>query len=293
MRAVGFVILTWNSENYIQDCLRAILSIDDAVFHGTVIVVDNGSEDGTVDRIRSECKNFGRSVHKCELVTLDKNYGTTRSRNLGLRKLLELSPDTQYVCILDSDAEISAEALKTLTDVLDKDTSVGIVGPRMHDAAGVYQVSGKNFSTVTEKFCKVMPVRRLREYGERREKIIPAQGTGIRPVGYLMSACWMARRAVIDELGPLDEKIFYAPEDLEYCIRCWKAGYRVVYCYDADVLHHWQRLSRKKLFSRHNYEHIKGLIYVFMKYRYCLSAGKLWRSIGQNAGSEGETPEGY
>ncbi len=292
MKKVGFVILTWNSERYIRNCLRSILSIDETVFQNTVIVIDNGSEDGTVECIRSECKGFARSAHRYEFVTLDRNYGTTRSRNIGLKKLLEVSPDTQYVCILDSDTEISADALKTLTDVLDKDTLVGIVGPRMHNATGVYQVSGRNFSTVTEKFCKVIPIKQVKEYGERREKIIPAQGTGVRSVGYLMSACWVVRRTVIDEIGPLDEKIFYAPEDLEYCIRCWKAGYKVAYCYDADILHHWQRLSRKKLISRHNYEHIKGLIHVFLKYKYCFSAGKLWRSIEKQLGPE-EVPQGY
>lgn len=292
MRTVGFVILTWNSEKYIQNCLRSIFSIDEAAFHNTVIVVDNGSEDGTAECIRSECGGAEQSAHKCVLVQLDKNYGTTYSRNVGLKKLFEISPDTEYVCILDSDTEINEDAMEATIRALD-DPSVGIAGPRMHNASGVYQVSGRDFPTFTEKMCKVMPGKRLKAYGERREKIIPAQGTGTRPVGYLMSACWMARRTVIDRLGPLDEKIFYAPEDLEYCIRCWKAGYKVVYCYDADILHHWQRLSRKKLISKHNYEHIKGLVYVFAKYRYCFSAKKLWSSIGQQAELEGEASQRY
>lgn len=293
MRTVGFVILTWNSEKYIRNCLRSIFSIDATAFHNTVIVVDNGSEDETAEYIRLECRDSEQLAHKCVLIQLDKNYGTTHSRNIGLEKLCELSPDIEYVCILDSDTEISADALKMLANVLDKDTSVGIVGPRMHNASGIYQVSGKDFSTLTEKICKVMPIKRLRAYGERREKIIPAQGAGVRSVGYLMSACWMTRRSVVDKVGQFDEKIFYAPEDLEYCIRCWKAGYRVVYCYDADILHHWQRLSRKKLISKHNYEHIKGLVYVFAKYRYCFNSERLWSSIRQQVELEGESSQRY
>lgn len=279
MKTVGFVILTWNSEKYIQKCLQAIFDINANVFQCSIVVVDNGSADGTVERIETECDRHKGAPHRCTVIRLDKNYGTTHSRNIGLRRLFEISPDTEYVCVLDSDAEINEAALKTLTDVLNGDASIGIVGPRMHDASGVYQVSGKNFSTVTEKFCKVMPVRRLREYGERREKIIPAQGTGIRSVGYLMSACWMVRREIIDEIGPFDEKIFYAPEDLEYCIRCWKAGHKVAYCYDADVLHHWQRLSRKKIISKHNFEQIRGLLHIFIKYKYMFSAKRLWRTL--------------
>ena len=75
-------------------------------------------------------------------------------------------------------------------------------------------------------------------------------------------------------IGYLDENIFYAPEDVDYCIRTWQAGLRVMYCYDADILHHWQRLSRKQLISKHNWEHIKGLLYMFSKHRYVFSAKK-------------------
>lgn len=278
MKSVGFVILTWNSEKYIQNCLRAIFDIDTAAFECTVVVVDNGSIDQTVECIKTECSLHKESQHSCVVTCLDKNYGTTRSRNIGLKKLQEIKPDIEFLCILDSDTEINEKALDIMTDEL-SDPTVGIVGPRMHDTLGIYQVSGKNFPTFTEKLCKVMPLKSLRMYGEHQERIIPPQGTGTRPVGYVMSACWLMRKSTIDMVGYFDERIFYAPEDVEYCIRCWKAGYKVAYCYDADILHHWQRLSRKKLISKHNYEHIKGLLYVFNKYKYMFSTKRLWKSL--------------
>ena len=94
-----------------------------------------------------------------------------------------------------------------------------------------------------------------------------------------MSACWLIKKEVIEHIGYLDEKIFYAPEDVEYCIRAWKNGYRIMYCRDAEIIHEWQRLSRKKLFSRHNWEHIKGLAYMFCKYRYCFNTDKLEKLV--------------
>ena len=51
----------------------------------------------------------------------------------------------------------------------------------------------------------------------------------------------------------------------------------IQYCYDAEIIHEWQRLSRKKLFSKHNYEHIKGLAYLFWKHRYAFRTSGLDR----------------
>ena len=95
------------------------------------------------------------------------------------------------------------------------------------------------------------------------------------PVDYLMSACWLLRPEVFESAGLLDEKIFYAPEDAEFCIRVWKAGYQVAYCPTVSIIHEWQRLSKKKLISRINWEHMKGLTYMFWKHRYFLNAEKL------------------
>ena len=95
------------------------------------------------------------------------------------------------------------------------------------------------------------------------------------PVGYLLSACWLMKPLLLEKVGLFDEEIFYAPEDVEFCIRVWKKGLRVMHCPKAKILHHWQRLSRKRLFSIHNYKHIKGLFYMFIKHRYCFSNKKI------------------
>ncbi len=265
--SVGFVILTWNSMNVIDKCIQSILRMKRIV--SRIIVVDNASADDTlavIEKYISSEQNTGNST--CSVIKLQKNLGTTVSRNVGINYLLKEYPDITYMCILDSDTEINEESMLKMIDVLSADPNCGIIGPRMHDLQMKYQTSGRSIPTFSEKFLKVLPIKKLAEIGERMQGIIPAEGSGSVSVGYLMSACWFMRTEVMQHIGLLDEKIFYAPEDVDYCIRCWKAGYSVKYCYDADILHHWQRLSRKKLLSKHNYEHIKGLIYLFIKHRY-------------------------
>lgn len=267
----AFIVLTWNSEKYISDCLD---SIDEAMAgtDTTVYVIDNGSTDHTVDYIR----NWNNKSHniKIDLTQLKKNTGTTVSRNIGLRKAINSS---NYICVLDSDTKINKDAIVRLAEVVDTYKKVGIVGPVLRGLDGTIQNSGRAIPTMLIKMLKVMPFGSLRKKGENKE-VIP-KVNAITPVGYLMSACWFMRSRIVDDVGLLDEKIFYAPEDVEYCLRMWQNGYAVVYDKTVAITHAWQRLSRKKLISKHNYEHIKGLAYLFVKYKYLFNKKidyKIW-----------------
>nr|MDA8085749.1 hypothetical protein [Nitrospiraceae bacterium] len=83
-----------------------------------------------------------------------------------------------------------------------------------------------------------------------------------------ISACWFLRRDTFLEIGPLDERIFYAPEDVDYCLRIRKSGKRILYCTDLTVLHHTQQITHKKLLGRHALSHFYGLLYYFAKHSY-------------------------
>lgn len=274
MKRIGFVILTWNSQNYIKQCLESIMLMADNNFILHIVVIDNDSQDETRNLI-GEMQQLQVQGVTLDFIGLSRNYGTTKSRNIGLMKIMTDYDNTDYICILDSDTEINKKALLVMLEELDSFPQVGIIGPRMHSVDGTYQDSGRNTPTLSEKIYKVLPVKRLQSKALALQKAIPSQGKGTVRVGYLMSACWMMRTDTIRTLGLLDENIFYAPEDADYCMTCWDKGMEVRYCYDADILHHWQRLSRKKLFSKHNYEHIKGLIYLFRKHGHAFSPYKI------------------
>lgn len=263
VESIGFVILTWNSEKYIGNCLKAIQNLDG--YKIKVIVVDNGSDDNTI----KEIVNLNSGV--IELIQLTENRGTTISRNIGIERVM----DCNYVCILDSDTIVNQIAMDKLLEILKERKENAIAGPRMMTSDGVLQNSGRRIPTITEKILKVLPVKCAKVKAQQLEKYEDVFEKDSRPVGYLMSACWLIKKEVLEKIGLLDEKIFYAPEDVEYCIRVWENGYRVIYCNEVHIIHEWQRLSRKKLFSKHNYEHIKGLLYLYKKYHFCFNAGKI------------------
>jgi GT2 family glycosyltransferase len=254
----AFVVIAWNSGTYIKKCVESVLSLECRALD--LFVVDNGSTDET-PRILDEIAKEDTRLH---VITEPKNLGTTISRNEALRKI---APETDYVCILDSDTVVNQVAFERMAEVL-SDERIGVVGPTMMNSAGEEQLSGRVLPTLGLKLKKAVPFGKVSERAHATEKHVTPIQNGLQDVGYLLSACWLMRKSTLDEVGLLDEKIFYAPEDVDWCLRCHKAGYRVVLCHDAHIIHEYQRLSRKKLLSKSNFEHIKGLVHYFRKHSY-------------------------
>lgn len=261
---VVFVILSWNSEQYIQYCLESVLAINS--YEVSLYLVDNGSSDATIDIIKRI------DDKRIKLFPQATNTGTTASRNLALCNITE---DFQYICILDSDTIVTDFAIKTLVDTLRLEPSIGIVGPIMEDLKGDIQQTGRNLPTVGIKLRKASPFQILRQQGEAMETPCSEIKDGLQRVPYLLSACWLLRKDVLNKVGLLDEHIFYAPEDVDYCVRVQRAGYQCVLCHNARIVHAYQRLSKKKFFSKTNFEHIKGLFYYFYKYGYLFDSSKV------------------
>lgn len=261
------MVLTWNSEKYIDNCLGSIATLRG--YDKTVYLVDNGSTDQTLEIIKQWIEQANADI-KITLIKNPTNFGTTRSRNAALR---QIDATVNWVCVLDSDTEVNQSAIDGMTYELASHQDYGIVGPRLRSEDGSIQNSGRNIPNLPVKLLKAVPIKMIQLIGERME--LPTNRSEINPyeVGYLMSACWLMRRDVIERVGLLDEKIFYAPEDVEYCIRVWKSGYKVIYCPQVEIFHAWQRISKKKLVSRVNWEHIKGLVYMFSKH-HCLFGSK-------------------
>ena len=263
MIKIAFIILTWNSEKYINNCIKSILDLNFSKIY--ISIVDNGSTDSTLEileNLRSDKKNV-----YLNLIKLKNNLGTTISRNLAIK---EVKDKVDYICILDSDTIINQNAIEHMIILLNKSLD------------GTIQPSGRNIPTLTVKVLKVLPFSFIKKIGEDLEKIDIKYDNNILKVGYLMSACWLIKVEVIEKIGLLDEKIFYAPEDVEFCLRAWINGYNVLYDKNIEIIHEWQRISRKKLISKHNWEHIKGLIYLFFKYKYMFSTKKFEKIILEN-----------
>lgn len=262
---VGFIILSWNSKKYIKNCCDSIMKCNSFIPY--IVIVDNGSTDGSskiINKIKDKNSKIG-------CIFLSKNFGTTRSRNLGIKKLREYNID--YLCVLDSDTIINNDAIMTMLKVL-SNHSIGIVGPAMKNSQGIQQVTARKFPTAQIKITKAIPFSKIQRIGEKLEKYNIDKNKALVEVDYLLSACWLMSTQTFNTVGFFDDKIFYAPEDVDYCRRTWLKGKSCCLVQNATIIHEYQRISKKKIFSKINFEHIKGLIYYFCKHHYIFNPYK-------------------
>lgn len=251
---VSIVILTWNSRDLLESCLAALPAATERLAT-EVIVIDNGSRDGTDELLRRRSD--------VTTITNPANRGVAPARNQGLR-----TARGEFVVLLDVDTEPAPGSFTHLVARLRSAPEVGLVGPKLVDPDGNLQYSCRRFPTLVDKVCRRLPD------GIGRALIADVELRGwdhadLRRVDYVIGACQMIRRTALDEVGLLDERIFYGPEDVDLCLRMQRAGWQVEYVPAAVVMHLERRLTRK-LWSALTARHVYGLGYFFWKHRYLL-----------------------
>lgn len=252
----SFIILTWNSERYIDVCIDSIIAEMRSMNEPFEIhIVDNGSVDSTPKKINNANKLHPNRIRP---VFLKANLGTTKSRNMALK-----NSRGRYVVILDSDIQLLPGVINGLRETLEQQPDVGLVVPRLIYPDGCHQKSVDVFPTITHKLKRFFFLKHM----EAEERPIVAEN-GLVEVDYAISALWMLPNRTIDRVGLLDENIFYSPEDVDYCLRIWKSGARVVIDPQQIAVHDAQEISRGMRISKSTVMHAMGLFYFFRKHRY-------------------------
>lgn len=217
---LSIVIVNWNTRDLLMGCLDALSGSAEGVSY-EVIVVDNASTDGSVDRVK-------RDFPEVRLLPNASNMGFCAGTNQGIRV-----SSGRYVLLLNSDTEVRAGALAKMVRYMDRHPEVGIAGPKLRSRDGSLQWScGIPPSILTELFNKMLlhilfPFYKLGWWDHRET----------RTVGWVSGACLMARRAMLDRIGLLDEGMYMFYDDVELCLRARRTGWHVVYLPSSEVIH--------------------------------------------------------
>lgn len=215
-RRWGVVVLNWNGREHLDPCLGSLAAQDrDDVF---VIVVDNGSEDGSVDHLSAAHPDV-------ELLALGENRRFAGGNNAGVARAIERGADV--VLVLNNDTTVEPDLVRRLDPVFD-DPDVGIAGPRVvhADRPEVIWYGGGVFRAQWG-FASHRALRRPADAGED-----PAGPTD------WVTGCALAVRAPLwESLGGLDEDYYIYAEDVDFCLRARATGAGIVYEPGA-VVHH-------------------------------------------------------
>lgn len=221
--------------------------------------MDNGSTDKTIDILE-------KFDDRIKLTRFSENKGTTYPRNYGLKR-----SEGDIICIQDSDAYLQEGSLKGIIETLKNSPEIGLLAPRLVYPDGNTQPSVKKFPTFIHKLLKLKKIF-LKKPPEISDfyKSLPHK----KPVTVdsAISACWFFRWEILNTVGYLDEKIFYSPEDVDFCLRIWKSGKSILYYPEFTVIHDTQQISHRKPLSRLSISHFKGLLYYFRKHGYLFKA---------------------
>jgi N-acetylglucosaminyl-diphospho-decaprenol L-rhamnosyltransferase len=253
MPDLSVIIVNWNVRDLLRRCLHSILANLPAC-QLEIIVVDNGSTDGSPEMVRTEFPQ----VH---LMANPDNRGFTAANNQGLAVARG-----RYVLLLNPDTEVVGDALETLVAFADAHPDVGVVGPQLLNPDGTVQSSRRRFPTLA---TALLESTWLQPYAPRRllarYYVLDRPDDKVQDVDWVTGAALMARREAVEQVGPLDEGFFMYSEELDWCRRFRAAGWRVVYLPTARVIHYEGKSSEQVLPARHIHFQTSKIRY-FRKY---------------------------
>lgn len=248
---LSIVIISYNGLNHTLRCLDSLTPILMKHDDYDVVLVDNGSDDGLLGEIDSRHYPY---ADRLKVIRLDNNLGVAGGRNVGLRA----SQNSRYIMLLDNDTIANADAIESMLSFLDENPEVGLVAPCLKSPSGEVQISFKRFPGIGEKFLNLI--------GRKNTLVQPPSVQRLEPF-YVIGACQMFRGSILNRIGMLDDKIFFGPEDADFCMRIRETGQKIVYLPTVSIIHDWQRDSRKSPFSATSLRHVKGLLYFYRKWR--------------------------
>lgn len=241
---LSVVILTSNQCELTMRCLESIKGLIGRECY-EIVLVDNGSCDDTVGKVRGK-------YPAVKYIPLPQNEGVAKGRNRGVK-----AAGGDLIMLLDNDTVASPEMIEAMKAQMESDPDIGVLAPRLVDRDGRTQASFKDFPGLGLKMRNWLSDRN-NDYAESYSKGEPF---------YVIGAAQMFRKDLFEELGGLDENIFFGPEDADFCIRVRKKGLKVVYDPEYVITHDWQRSTSGRKLTRRAWLHAKALIYFYLKHR--------------------------
>jgi N-acetylglucosaminyl-diphospho-decaprenol L-rhamnosyltransferase len=220
---VSIIVVSWNTRRLLAECLGSVgrpagdLEIE-------IIVVDNGSTDGSPDIVR-------RQFPHVRLVENERNVGFAAANNQGMAL-----GRGRYLLLLNSDAFVTIDSLQTAVDFVEERPDVGVCGGKLLNPDGTFQGSYADFPTLKSEFLLAtgLGVRLASPYYPAPR---PWPGEEAHEVDWIGGAFMLLRRKVFEQVGGMDEMYWMYSEETDWCYRIKQAGWRIYYLPQVAITH--------------------------------------------------------
>ena len=242
MTDVSVSIVNYNAKEYLDRCLKALYkSIKKHSFE--VIVVDNASDDGSADLVKIKFPT-------AKLIINSSNLGFIKANNIGIQ-----NSKGRYVLCLNNDTEVLDRSIDKLVAFMDSHPDAGAAGPKLLNSDGTLQMQcRRGFPTLSNSLFYFSGLNRLFP----KSKLLGGylltylDDKNMTEVDSLCGAAMIVRREVIDKVGLMDESYYMYGDDIDWCYRIKKTGWKVYYLPDAEIIHYGGRGgSRKQSFPEY------------------------------------------
>ncbi len=248
-------IVNTNETKLLMRCLDSIFNQEIRLdYH--VVVVDNNSQDNVLELLRE-------SYPEITVVAKKSNDGYASAVNEAIRAL-----DSEYALILNPDIIIRPGALDTAIDYLDEHQDIGIAGAKLLNPDGTVQFSCRTFYTLPILLYRRMFLGKLFPNSPviTRHLMSDWDHNSVRDVDWVLGACMLVRRSALHEVGLMDDGFFLYFEDVDWCYRMHRHGWRVCYLPDAEMIHDHQRKSAKGFMNKNARLHLTSMLRFYSKW---------------------------
>ena len=228
MNELVIIIVSYNTREYLDACLRSLQTARIQCLP-QIVVVDNGSSDGSVDLVRT-------SWPAVRLIELGENLGYAAANNRAIR-----ATTSDLILLLNSDTVVPAGAVDGLVQLMHTEPEVSAIGPRLIDADGHVELSfGSMITPWSETWQKFKGATLARRTPGLASWVARATARRHYP-DWVSGACLLVRRADAKTVGLFDERFFLYAEDVDLCASIRGLGRRVMFTPVVKVVHHGGR----------------------------------------------------
>jgi GT2 family glycosyltransferase len=239
------VVVTYNALPWVEQCLESIRGEE-------IVVVDNGSSDGTVDVVRELVPDA--------TVIEQGNLGLAAGWNAGMA-----AATGRWFLLLNADAWLTEGSLRRLVAFADEQPRAAMVGPRLLNPDGTLQRSVRGFPTLWRLATEYFFLRKLAP----RSRLLNGFYAGgfehdaVREADFVMGACMLVRREAVEQVGPLDDAFFLFSEETDWAYRFRQAGWKVLFFPGAECVHVGGASHGGRMFR----ENVRGHLRFLAKHR--------------------------